>query len=426
MDSIAKETDESEEESKSIAKMNPAYNSTPSAMAVKPSNASTENAQTKEEVKPEEKLAQNTADTKQEAEVNSQTAKEMKQARPETAQKMTITEALSKDPDSKEKIDVGSESIEYVGRDRRIKRVKPTTATTNLKSAKPSGKLIITDDYHRSPSELLGITAKRKYGATTPQDSKWLFSGSKFNCELRHPIPGFGYAVMKQGIQEPLQFMVESDGFSGGSGQARVQSKPPIWQRYVHSKDLGVVDVIPKDRVLFTLTNEWVKRLMLELKDGMVPTISFWDEDTGGENVVLTVSSFNFEKHLPDFSRCLGELLPYSFKDVKQRTVYFGYDKYKLTEAQRARLDKLIEYVKLDEEVKKIDITGFSDSVGFARYNRTLAKRRAEAVKKYMLSRGLPAKKLVVNAKGEKGKKHSNRTEDGRRKNRRVEVTLRK
>lgn len=340
---------------------------------------------------------------------------------------LTISDALVKDEDPAAG-DVGEDAvqeevIEWVGKGRRIKRVKKLPATIFLKSRKPSGKLIITDDYHQSKTEMLGTADIRHYAAR-PEESKWLYSGSKFVCELRHPIPGFGYAVMKQGVDDPLQFAVEGDGLMGGSGQARIQSRPPQWKRFTLVKDLGVVNIDVKDKTLFSVSGEWVKRLLLELREGMQPTISFWDDDTGGDDVVLTVSSFNFQKHLPDFAKCLGNLLPYSFKDVRKRTVYFGYDKFKLNSAQHTRLKKLIEYVKLDETVKKIDITGFSDSVGFARYNKILAQRRANEVKKYLVAQGLPANKLEVRAKGEKGKKHSNRTEAGRRKNRRVEVTL--
>ena len=418
MQSIAME-DGSEGEMDALASANPPPSAIP-AMAVKPSRYPAEGSLSKSENS--EADENNDAEP---AEAGQMAQQELAaEAEQPAAKKTTITEALSKDElNQEEAAEIGSETIEWVGKDRRIKRVKKTPSTIYLKSSKPPKKLIITDDYHQSMTELMGISDVRKYGAR-PGESKWLYSGTKFNCELRHPIPGFGYAVMKQGIQEPLQFLVETDGLSGGSGLARIQSHPPEWKRFTHVKDLGVVNIEPDKKVLFTVTNEWVKRLMLELKDGMVPTISFWDDDTGGEDVVLTVSSFNFQKHLPDFSKCLGNLLPYSFKDVKKRTVYFGYDKYKLSDKQRERLNRLIEYVKLDEEVKKVDITGFSDSVGFARYNRTLAQRRANAVKKYMISKGLPAKKLVVKSRGEKGKKHSNRTEAGRRKNRRVEVTL--
>jgi len=349
---------------------------------------------------------------------------ELSEATAKPRRDVTISEALSRDDANGDEVEgAGQEVIEWVGKGRRIKRVKKIPGTIYLQSRKPPGKLIITDDYHHSSSELLGTAELRHYGAR-PEESKWLYSGSKFKCELRHPIPGFGHAVMRQGVDDPLQFLVEADGLIGGSGQARIQSRPPIWKRFTLVKDLGMVPVEPKDKVLFSVSDVWVKRLMLELREGMQPTISFWDDDTGGEDVVLTVSSFNFQKHLPDFSNCLGNLLPYSFKDVRKRTVYFGYDKYKLSAAQTARLKKLVEYVKLDETVKKIDIIGFSDSVGFARYNKTLAKRRANAVKKYLLAQGVPAKKLVVKSRGEKGKKHSNRTSSGRSKNRRVEVTL--
>ena len=404
--SIARD-DDAEEKPAQVARLSPPPNATGFVISEQ------------EAIKLEEQLASKEAETED-------TQAEVGQAEePKPRRDMSISEALSRDESdpSGTMDDAGQEVIEWVGKDRRIKRVKKIPGTIYLQSRKPANKLIITDDYHHSTTELLGTAEIRHYGAR-PEESKWLYSGSKFLCELRHPIPGFGYAIMKQGVSEPLQFLVEADGLIGGSGEARIQSRPPTWKRFTLVKDLGIISVEPKDKVLFSVSSEWVKRLMLELRDGMQPTISFWDDDTGGEDVVLTVSSFNFQKHLSEFSTCLGNLLPYSFKDVRKRTVYFGYDKYKLSAAQTERLKKVVEYVKLDETVKKVDITGFSDSVGFARYNKTLAQRRANAVKKYLLAQGLPASKLAVKAKGEKGKKHSNRTASGRSKNRRVEVTL--
>ena len=402
--SIALETDEPASKV-SVAKLNPSMNVTPSRQL-------------------DNRHQQDEQQAKHQAQSSMQMLAEQNHGA-DTLQDMTISEALSRDEsDSADAMgDAGQEVIEWVGKDRRIKRVKKVLDTVNLKSLKPANKLIITDDYHHSKIEMLGTAGIRHYGAR-PEESKWLYSGSKFLCELRHPIPGFGYVVMTQGVDDSLQFQVESNGLLGGSGLARIQSRPPVWKRFTLVKDLGVVTVEPRDNILFSISSEWVKRLTLELQEGMQPTISFWDDDTGGEDVVLTVSYFNFQKHLPDFSKCLGNLLPYSFKDVRKRTVYFGYDKYKLSSAQRERLKKVIEYVKLDETVKKVDITGFSDSVGFARYNKTLARRRANSVKKYLLAQGLPASKLAVKSKGEKGKKHSNRTSSGRSKNRRVVVTL--
>ncbi len=408
MNSIARENDGVVDEATLLAKLNPPASDS-SATAL---NKTAEPAATAEQ---------------SEAAVTAKAGKEMvtESAAPRPA--TTIAESLSGDESESSAGQAEppeqDETVEWVGKDRRIKRVRKVPASIYLKSQKPADKLIITDDFNQSKTELLGISDVRQYGAR-PDESKWLYSGSKFVCELRHPIPGFGFAVMKQGVDDPLQFLVETDGISGGTGRARIQSRPPIWKRFTPVKDLGVVPIEAKGKVLFSLEGVWVKRLLLELKEGMQPTISFWDDDTGGDDVIVTVSSFNSQKHLPDFAACLGNLLPYSFKDVRTRTLYFGYDKYTLSAEQTGRLRKLIEYVKLDETVKKVDIVGYSDSVGFARYNQTLAQRRAAAVKKFLLAEGLPADKLAVTAKGEKDKKHTNRTEEGRRKNRRVEVTL--
>jgi len=340
-----------------------------------------------------------------------------------TKQALAKTEAEMSEPvEEDEATDV---SVEWVGRGRRIKRTKRIPGIIKEKQIKAPGQLIITDQYHQSIPELLQNSEQRRYGAR-PEESSWILSGSKFLCELRHPIPEFGYAVFKHEVGAGLQFSIESFRTTGGSGPARVQSIPPVWRHYANSKDLGVIAVKPKGRALFTVPDEWAGRLMVELMGGMVPTFSFWDETTGGDDVRLSISALNFKQHLPEFNRCLGNLLPYSFKDVRNSLIYFGYDKTGVSQTARERLKKVAEYVKLDERVKKIKVIGFSDSRGFRRYNEQLAKRRAAAVKKILLAEGIAEDKLQVLAKGERDAKHSNRTRTGRAKNRRVLVMLQK
>lgn len=333
---------------------------------------------------------------------------------------------LDKDSLRHIKVDNSSDDavqVEYIGKGRRLKRVKKSTGGIGEQLYKPPGKLIITDDYHKTVPELLETTELRSYMAR-PGESSWKTSSSKFLCEIRHPIPGFGFGVFRRGIGEPMQFAIESFRHKGGSGPARVQSGPAIWAHYASLRDLGMVPVKPKGRVLFTVAQDWATRLMLELEEGMQPSFAFWDDYSGGSDVIVKLSPFNFKKTIPEFNRCMGDLLPYSFKDVRKTTVYFGYDKASVSSTIHARLKKIVEYVKLDKSVKYVDVAGFSDSLGFKRYNEMLSKKRANAVRKYLQTQGLDPKKIRVRSLGEKGKKHSNRTESGRRKNRRVEVTL--
>jgi outer membrane protein OmpA-like peptidoglycan-associated protein len=72
----------------------------------------------------------------------------------------------------------------------------------------------------------------------------------------------------------------------------------------------------------------------------------------------------------------------------------------------------------------RVMITGFTDNVGGADFNTTLSLQRAEAVRAYLVSLGADAAKLQVSGAGETKPIADNSTEEGRAKNRRVEVQV--
>jgi OOP family OmpA-OmpF porin len=69
-------------------------------------------------------------------------------------------------------------------------------------------------------------------------------------------------------------------------------------------------------------------------------------------------------------------------------------------------------------------IEGHTDSVGTAAYNKKLSQQRAEAVKKYMVEKGIDANRLKAQGFGEVRPIASNDTEEGRQQNRRVEAAV--
>ena len=72
----------------------------------------------------------------------------------------------------------------------------------------------------------------------------------------------------------------------------------------------------------------------------------------------------------------------------------------------------------------KVVITGYTDNVGGADFNTTLSQQRAEAVKAYLVTLGADPAKYQVNGAGEAKPIGDNSTEEGRAKNRRVEVEV--
>lgn len=85
-------------------------------------------------------------------------------------------------------------------------------------------------------------------------------------------------------------------------------------------------------------------------------------------------------------------------------------------------LDKVAQRVKSSGE--KIRLTGHTDSVGSTSSNQVLGQWRADVVRDYLVSKGVPANRITALSKGERDPIASNRTKDGRSKNRRTELEI--
>ncbi len=67
---------------------------------------------------------------------------------------------------------------------------------------------------------------------------------------------------------------------------------------------------------------------------------------------------------------------------------------------------------------------GHTDSVGSDVYNQKLSVKRAEAVKAYLVSKGIEKNRVYTEGKGEKQPVADNKTKEGKAKNRRVEIEV--
>lgn len=72
----------------------------------------------------------------------------------------------------------------------------------------------------------------------------------------------------------------------------------------------------------------------------------------------------------------------------------FYFDHAKLSERARMDLDALVASVDKAEKIETISVTGHADRIGPAPYDKRLAQRRAEAVKAYLVSKGIPASRI--------------------------------
>lgn len=80
---------------------------------------------------------------------------------------------------------------------------------------------------------------------------------------------------------------------------------------------------------------------------------------------------------------------------------YFGFDKDQLTDAGKAKLDELAAQLAGKQD-PRIQITGYTDRIGNETYNMGLSQRRADAVKTYLVGKGIQTDIIETTAMGPK------------------------
>jgi len=114
---------------------------------------------------------------------------------------------------------------------------------------------------------------------------------------------------------------------------------------------------------------------------------------------------------------------PVSEKVTFAADTFFDFDKSTLKPEAKAKLDDLVGKTKgINLEV--IIAVGHTDSVGTDEYNQKLSIRRSEAVKAYLVSKGVEPNRVYTEGKGEKQPVADNKTAEGRAKNRRTEIEV--
>lgn len=115
--------------------------------------------------------------------------------------------------------------------------------------------------------------------------------------------------------------------------------------------------------------------------------------------------------------------VPTSEKVTYAADAFFDFDKATLKPEGKAKLDEIVAGLQ-NMDVEVVVAVGHTDSVGAEAYNLKLSERRAEAVKAYLVSKGVDPQKVYTEGKGEAQPIGNNKTREGRAKNRRVELEV--
>jgi OOP family OmpA-OmpF porin len=108
---------------------------------------------------------------------------------------------------------------------------------------------------------------------------------------------------------------------------------------------------------------------------------------------------------------------------ITLNNIWFGFDKFTLNSESYPELNRLAELLKEQPSIK-VEVSGHTDNVGPEEYNLNLSKKRANGVSKYLIQKGVSQDRITTTSYGEGRPVETNDTDEGRRKNRRVEFTI--
>ena len=104
-----------------------------------------------------------------------------------------------------------------------------------------------------------------------------------------------------------------------------------------------------------------------------------------------------------------------------RKNVLFEFDKAVVQKGSFGALESIVNILNTKSELK-ISLKGHTDAQGSENYNVMLSKNRVSAVQDFLLSNGISAERIIIEAFGEKVPIADNSSSEGRKLNRRVEV----
>jgi len=103
--------------------------------------------------------------------------------------------------------------------------------------------------------------------------------------------------------------------------------------------------------------------------------------------------------------------------------IYFSPDSHALSDSAKVQLDLLADYL-VDNLSFKCMLSGYTDNIGAQKYNQNLSEQRAISVISYLISKSVDRKRLNYIGNNFANPKSDNTSEEGRAKNRRVEIII--
>ena len=203
----------------------------------------------------------------------------------------------------------------------------------------------------------------------------------------------------------------------------------------LYDKDAGMVFVGVLKR--FGTISKRKKKIESEPEPAPAPVVEAVVEPVATQEVIVpaVVVSYDIDSDKDGVVDRLDECAdsPVGFRvdekgcsiiDLEFGGVNFEPKSFELTKESKLILDEAVIAINASPEIQAIEVQAYTDYKGSGEANLKLSEQRASSVRDYLVSQGVSAKRLVAKGYGESQPIADNKTEEGRAKNRRVELKV--
>ena len=254
-------------------------------------------------------------------------------------------------------------------------------------------------------------------------DTRWQLIESPLECSLMQTIPDFGEAGFYRRNAGPLSLSFTSHSHAAQQNHVLFQIAEAPWQNSEQRHTL-ISKPTEQGQTRFAIEGVLAQQALSQMQEGRFPVIEYQSQSYKQQLTVM-LSTVKFHDSMASFRQCLANLHPDTFNDINKLTVYFELEQASLTPAAKKALSRLAQYVKVDDSINLIKISSHTDNHGRRRLNEPLSDARALSIKQYLISEfEIPEQLISINSYVDFKPAASNKTQLGRAKNRRAEITL--
>ena len=238
-----------------------------------------------------------------------------------------------------------------------------------------------------------------RYEARIDESAKKLWSdeSSRILCSLKAEIPDYGYVEFQSLSGNHIKTSMSVHPKLGITQNSimRFVSARPEWQSGGKEKLLGKIRLYESYAPYAGPTLAW--KVMNALAQGRQIYMPYTSTVVASDqNIVPSLSPLGFKTHYSNFLNCQQQLLKVSFNDIQLQPVVFKFQKNELTGRSLDALTNLLSYVKEDKSISSVTIRAFSYDMKDKDECISMAKERADLLKKYFKDAGFDEKAVNV------------------------------